>query len=179
MPYNQLFGFLLNITWFPALCFILGFILITVELFNPGFGIAGISALILFILGIIFSARTFLDAIIMIILILLIIAILLFIVLRSASKGRLNKKLILPDRLSKDSGYVGRNEPESFLGKEGITLTVLRPSGNALIDGVKLDVVTEGEYIPKNTRVKVTKVEGIRIVVKEVEQADNNQKINI
>ena len=44
---------------------------------------------------------------------------------------------------------------EVFLGKEGVTTTVLRPAGMAEFDGVKLNVVADGEYIPKDARVRV------------------------
>jgi membrane-bound serine protease (ClpP class) len=57
---------------------------------------------------------------------------------------------------------------DGLLGKEGVTQTVMRPSGIALIDGKKVDVVTAGEGIEKGVRVTVTKVEGNRIVVRAV-----------
>lgn len=164
----DLFGFLYAISWLQALCFVFGFALLIYEMFHPGFGVPGISGIILLILGIMFTARNFLDAIIMILIILVIIGIILFFVIRSATKGKLNKKLVLSEKLNKEEGYVGRNEPISFLGKEGIAITMLRPSGIVEVDGVKLDVVTEGEFLPKGTKVKVDKIEGMRIVVTKI-----------
>lgn len=165
MWWYELFGFVFRITWLPALCFILGFVLITFELFSPGFGAPGISGIILLILGIMFTARSLLDAIVMVLIALVIIGIILFFVIRSASKGKLNQKLILSEKMNKEAGYVGRSEPESFLGKEGKAITMLRPSGIVDVDGVRLDVVTDGEFLPKGTRVKVARIEGMRIVV--------------
>ena len=55
-----------------------------------------------------------------------------------------------------------------LLGKEGIALTVLRPSGTAVINNERLDVVTEGDFIDQNTKITVIKVEGVRIVVRKV-----------
>ncbi|NMB96506.1 MAG: hypothetical protein GYA02_07835, partial [Clostridiaceae bacterium] len=92
----------------------------------------------------------------------------LTLVLHSASKGRLSKTLILSDSLNKEEGFSGTEDLEYFVGREGKTLTVLRPAGTAEFDGVKLDVVSEGEFIPKNTRVKVKKVTGRRIVVTKI-----------
>ncbi|HVR87123.1 MAG TPA: NfeD family protein [Planctomycetota bacterium] len=57
---------------------------------------------------------------------------------------------------------------DGFLGKEGQAQTILRPAGIALIEGKKVDVVTAGENIEKGSRIKVTKVEGNRIVVRSV-----------
>ncbi|NLC69548.1 MAG: hypothetical protein GX754_12375 [Clostridiaceae bacterium] len=169
MWWYELFGFLLRFHWISAICFIIGFILIILEMFTPGFGVAGVSGIILLVLGIMFTARNFLEAIVMIAIVLIIAGVLLAIFFRLASKGKLNNKIILVDKMNKEAGFVGRSEPQSFLGKEGVAVTMLRPSGTINIDGTKLDVVAEGEFIPRGTRVKVIKVEGIRIIVKKAE----------
>ena len=52
-----------------------------------------------------------------------------------------------------------------------MTHTVLRPAGMADFDGVKLNVVSDGEYIPAGTRVVVARVEGNRILVREKREA--------
>ena len=57
-----------------------------------------------------------------------------------------------------------------LLGKEGITQTVLRPSGFAMIDEERIDVVTQGEMIQKGVPIKVVMVEGNRIVVSSMEE---------
>ena len=52
-----------------------------------------------------------------------------------------------------------------------MTTTVLRPTGMAEFDGVKLNVVADGEYIPKDVRVRVDHVEGARVVVRRLPAA--------
>ena len=47
-------------------------------------------------------------------------------------------------------------------------MTDLRPSGTSSIKDERVDVVSEGSFILKGTRVKVVKVEGSRIVVREM-----------
>jgi membrane-bound serine protease (ClpP class) len=59
-------------------------------------------------------------------------------------------------------------EQTALLGQTGKALTVLRPSGTALINGRRVDVVTEGGLIEPGTPVKVVAVEGIRTVVRAV-----------
>jgi len=49
-----------------------------------------------------------------------------------------------------------------------VATTVLRPSGIVNFDGIKLDVVSEGEFIQPGSKVKIIKVEGRRIVVKKI-----------
>ncbi|HEV3029325.1 MAG TPA: NfeD family protein [Planctomycetota bacterium] len=74
-------------------------------------------------------------------------------------------------RLSLQTTLQGNSFAQNYdglLGKEGQAQTILRPAGIALIEGKKVDVVTAGENVEKGSRVKVTKVEGNRIVVRSV-----------
>ena len=64
-------------------------------------------------------------------------------------------------------GDIGTDRPD-LLGKEGVALTPLRPSGTAIIDQCSVDVVTAGEMIEKDKRVKVIHVEGLRVVVRQI-----------
>ena len=52
-----------------------------------------------------------------------------------------------------------------LLGKEGTTVTPLRPAGSAMIGEAKLDVVAQGRFIEPNTPIRVIQIEGSRIVV--------------
>ncbi|NLD48161.1 MAG: hypothetical protein GX660_13365, partial [Clostridiaceae bacterium] len=131
-------------------------------------GAPGITGTILLFVGVIMTARNPMDVLIMLLVILAVLGIALALVLNSATKGRLSKTLILNDSLKKELGFGSTEDLNFFLGKEGIASTTLRPSGTADFDGVKLDVVTRGEYVEKNTKIKVITVEGRRIVVKEL-----------
>ena len=50
-------------------------------------------------------------------------------------------------------------------GLTGIAVTLLRPSGKAKIDGEVYDVVTQGDFVPKGTRIRVLKIRGTKIIV--------------
>lgn len=56
-------------------------------------------------------------------------------------------------------------------GRQGVTLTPLRPSGSAEIDDRVVDVVSDGQYVDAGTRIQVTLVQGSRVVVEPVAQA--------
>ena len=158
--------FITNIGLVPAILLILGLAFLIFEMFHPGFGVPGITGIILLIFGIIFTASNILEALVMIIIIIAILGIVLSFVLSSATKGHLSKTLILSQTSNREAGFIGTEDLGFFLGKEGITITNLRPAGTANFDGIKLDIVSESEFIPKDTRVTVIKVEGRRIVVR-------------
>jgi membrane-bound serine protease (ClpP class) len=70
-------------------------------------------------------------------------------------------------------GYtVGTKDLKRLTGKEGIAITTLRPSGKAEVNGKKLNVITRGEYVDSNTKIKIISVEGNKIVVEAVNVTD-------
>ncbi|MBT4991180.1 MAG: NfeD family protein, partial [Candidatus Marinimicrobia bacterium] len=56
------------------------------------------------------------------------------------------------------------------VGKEGIAETDLHPSGWVLLDGQKIFVVSEGEFIDKGQAVIVLSVDGNRVLVRTLKQ---------
>lgn len=56
----------------------------------------------------------------------------------------------------------------ALLGQEGKTLTPLRPAGTADIAGRIVDVVSDGQYIEPDTRIRVILVQGNRVVVEAI-----------
>jgi membrane-bound serine protease (ClpP class) len=74
--------------------------------------------------------------------------------------------IILTASETKEGGYSSLSKPlKRFLGNEGEALTPLRPAGKAIFGEHILDVVTEGDFIERGTRVKVITIEGGRVVV--------------
>jgi membrane-bound ClpP family serine protease len=161
-------GMFTGISWIAALSLLFGVLMVILEMFIPGFGIPGITRVILLILGISMTARTVAEGLFLIFIILAVLGVNLIFVLRSVTKGKLAKTLVLNDSLNKEAGFSGTDDLSCYLGREGVAHTVLRPAGAADFGGVKLDVVTEAEYLAKGTKVKVIKVEGRRVVVREV-----------
>ncbi|MEP7234697.1 MAG: NfeD family protein [Ignavibacteriota bacterium] len=70
-------------------------------------------------------------------------------------------------------------ERRLLIGKEGVAITPLRPAGTALIEGNKVDVVTQGEFILPGTSIVVTATPANRVLVKtlrapEAQPEENN-----
>ena len=57
------------------------------------------------------------------------------------------------------------------MGKTGIALTPLRPAGTVRVDDKRLDVVTAGDFIVRETPVKIINVEGSKIFVEAIDEA--------
>lgn len=154
--------------WESILLFIIGIILMLVEIFVvPGFGIAGVAGLGAMIFSIILTATSLEQAIISLIIALLGTVVLVVISFKYMRTRRMWNRLILGTRQEKSEGYVAPEENLSeLLGAQGISLTPLRPSGTAEINGKRIDVVTEGGFIPRDTEVQVVQVEGTRVVVR-------------
>ena len=56
---------------------------------------------------------------------------------------------------------------QTLKGKKGTSHTMLRPAGTAMIDGKRVDVVTEGTMVPKGSAIEVIMVEGNRVIVRK------------
>lgn len=155
------------IAYLPAIILlVLGFALVVLEMYLPGFGAPGILGCILLIGGVIATRPTPLQALIMAVIIIILLCIALSIFIHSASKGKLANSALVLKEVSTQA------DPESelhyFIGKEGTARTALRPAGIAEFDGVKLNVVSDGEFISAAKPVKVARVDGNRIVVIEL-----------
>ena len=55
-----------------------------------------------------------------------------------------------------------------FMGKEGRSVTLLRPSGDVDFNGVRMQVTSDGPFIEKDTKVRVVEIQATKIVVSAV-----------
>ncbi len=147
--------------------FVLGFILIGIEMYLPGLEGPGIAGAISLILGTFITAESIKDGVIITLIVLAILIVMFVIIVKFLSKGYSNSPIVLKDELKTDSGFTSSNKYDELIGKKGIAVTDLRPSGTGQFDGKEYDIITEGKYINKGTDIVVYKVEGVRIIVKE------------
>ncbi len=147
------------------LCLVVGVGLIVLEVFLPGFGLPGISGIILLVVSVVLTWINYgvIAGLAMTIIALALAGLAISASLKSAATGKLSRSSLI---LTGGEKPPEESEMDAFLGKEGVTTTVLRPAGIAEFDGVRLNVVSDGEYIAKDQRVVVTLVEGTRILVK-------------
>lgn len=77
------------------------------------------------------------------------------------------RRLVLDTGMEAERGYVSPPESDSrWLGRTGTALSPLRPAGIAEFDGARVDVVSDGDFIDAGSAIRVTRVDGNRIVVR-------------
>ena len=154
-----------------VLCLLLGMGLIVVEIFLPGFGLPGISGVVLICAGTVLASMHFgtLTAVGILLVIIAVLAVLVSWVLRSAAKGDMNRsELFLHDR---EQLHQQADDMQVPVGRQGRTTSLLRPAGTADFHGVRHNVVTEGGFLEGGQMVEIIRVEGKRIVVRPLEAA--------
>lgn len=158
--------FFADISVVSIVIFIIGVAMLVAEVFQPGFGFFGIGGIICLVVDIIITADTLTEGLIMAAVLFVLVALMLMVSAALVSKGHLPKKLVLTESTDSGSGFSGVEDMQYLLGKEGKAVTDLRPSGMMDMDGVRLDVVSRGDYIRAGTSVEVVEVESNRIVVR-------------
>ena len=154
----------INITrmeWVIALL-VAGAVLLLLETVLPGM-IAGILGLLCLVAGVIQSFVVFGPQTGSYILMGVIVALILGFILWA--KFFPNTRMGRVFTSKRTVGDICAEKPE-LLNQTGSALTPLRPSGTAIINGHRVDVVTEGAMIDRNTPVKVVAIEGMRVVVR-------------
>ncbi|MFS0655259.1 NfeD family protein [Bacillus sp. 179-C3.3 HS] len=148
--------------------FLIGIVLIILELFLPG-GIIGVIGLICVVVSLFLAGGSFTGMAISIA-IATAVSIIAFIILTKVLGKRMKffKKLVLTDSTNKESGYVSNETRDDLVGQIAVTATALRPSGTIILGDERIDVVSEGAFIDKDEQVKIVKAEGSRIVVRKV-----------
>ena len=161
----------MNSDWTIPLIFQLaGVVVLMAEVLLPSGGVLSIIAAGLFVYSIYlaFTSISFDAGVMLIMADIIMLPILAIIGLKALGRS----PLALKSSLLKSDGVVSYDEKLSDLvGKEGVAVTNLRPSGTVRIENRRIDVVTRGDFIEKGAAVDVVKVEGSRVVVKQ-KQAD-------
>lgn len=160
--------------WIEVILFLAGVGLLFLEIFViPGFGIAGISGIALIVISLFLALikhpfevprHELLGAFYIIAYAFILSLVIAVLGLKWIPHTWAWKKLVL---VHTEKGYT-QTGLEGFIGKQGASITSLRPTGKADIEGEILDVVTEGDFLDKGTIVKVVSVDGNRVVVRRV-----------
>lgn len=160
----------------------IGVALLAAEIFViPGFGIAGISGMIMVVGSLVlimlrndyfnFEFIPFGD-----------ITVALFsalggiaggIVLLIVGGARLTntaafRRIALNDTQQSSEGFTVNSNTTGMNGKRGVAHTILRPSGKIMIENQMYDAFTRGEFVERGEQIEVISTEGVALKVKKV-----------
>ncbi len=152
--------------------FAAGLILLLIEIFVPGFGIFGILGLVSLAVAVVTAAADLVFGLATLVIVLLLTVVGVIIAIRHFGLRGGLKRLVLHSVQENATGYVTQPGYRELMGKQGKALSPLRPSGTAAIEGSRVDVVSEGGFIPPHTPVKVVDVEGHRVVVRVLSESE-------
>ncbi len=170
-------GYILELaSGFEIILFIVGVVLLILEIFIiPGFGFVGVIGIIMIIsslfLGLIsdfptVDSQMLSYAIIQLAFTFLITGIVIAILIKYLPKTTMLNNLILHDSIDVKSDYTATLSTSINLeGAKGYAITDLRPSGTAMFNNKRYDVVADNEYIKHDSKIVVVKVEGMRVIV--------------
>ena len=134
-----------------------GLVLLLIEFVVPGFGVFGVSGMVCLTVGGFYVLGGNAWAAL----------VLLCVYLPKESKYN---PFVLWTRQKNSEGYTGGKNWSMLVGKRGTALTTLRPAGTILVDGKRLDVSSQGDYIEKSAPVIIVRVEGSKIFVEQTKE---------
>lgn len=163
-------------SWSEVLLFVIGLALVIGDLFFvTGFGLLAIPGFALMFVSVFLSLMGRFElwtwdtaglAVRPIMIAMLLTLVVGAIMVKRLPKSATWQRVVLNEQ---ETGYhAAPDEHRSLEGKTGKALTDLRPGGTVEIDGQRVSVTTEGDFLDQHTDVKVVEVEGNRIVVRKV-----------
>jgi membrane-bound ClpP family serine protease len=150
----------------PIILQLVGVVVIIAEIILPSGGILSIVALGVFgySLFIVFNEISMIIGFSLVAADLILIPVLVIVGLKLLARS----PVTLRQTLSRKEGVSSQSsELESYVGTQGNAVTDLRPAGIAVINGKRVDVVTRGEYLEKDSAIIVTTVTGNQIIVRK------------
>jgi len=146
---------------------LVGLLLILFELHVlPGHGVAGVLGILILVASVLlaFGVPFFVGALQALAIAIVLSAVAFALLQRVLPENAFVKRLMFAGTQGPD--YVASADHRHLLGASGVAVSFLRPAGVASFGDVREDVLTEGEFVPAGTPVRVTRVEGARIFVR-------------
>ena len=164
-----------------------GILAIYLEIFVPAAGLIGLAGGGMIVAGVVlgYVYHDPLTGSIVLIVSLVLTPTAVFLGLKAFPNTPMGKRLILSSDRSDgrtreggggtNNGPVAENDLYAHLtpGTEGEAVTVLRPSGTGRFERVRVSVVTSGEFIDSGAPIRIVRVEGNRVVVREAPRGES------
>ena len=145
---------------------VIGVVLIGVEFYMPGFGFPGISGIICVLAGIFLTGRDTSERILVGAIMIVVVAIMLVISMFLFKSKKIRSPIKLDTDLPGKDLFIEEDD-RKLVGKKGVALTDLKPSGKGEFGSVKLDVLSEGAFIKKGADISVSEIKNNKVFVVE------------
>ncbi|MBQ2113889.1 MAG: serine protease [Selenomonadales bacterium] len=157
-----------TVGWWEIGLFLLGTLFLLMEILFTGVGLFAVLGISSIFVSLIWAMGGDVNAV-KVLLAGLVLAIILFaLIATKLPSSKLWERVVLRETESAEAGYNSVDDHGTLVGKEGIVISELRPSGKVEIDGNVYDVVSSGPYLEEGERVVVAEAVGMRIVVRRV-----------
>lgn len=166
--------------WEDLLLVAAGIVFMGIEVFViPGFGLFGVlgifgvlGGVFLSLLGSFPTVSEFASATGILSTSILLIMVVAWAVLRHLPKSRhlYRSGVLLGAATDAETGYQSALKRPDMVGKSGVAITDLRPSGVALVEDERLDVVSESEWIEEGTPIEIVSADGYRHLVRPAQR---------
>lgn len=157
-------------SWTPVILFVIGLVLIVMEVFIPDFGLLGILGLVSVALGLYYTTGDFGLMVRDLSLALVVSALLIIILVRKGYSFSNLNRLVLQTSSRENKGQTEAEEKVPLkVGALGEAVTPLRPSGKASFGGhsQSMDVLSSEGHIASGTKIVISEIYGTKIVVRK------------
>jgi membrane-bound serine protease (ClpP class) len=170
-------SFLLGLAgWEEIILLGVGLVALALEVFIiPGFGVTGVVGIVAVVASIVLAMMSghptnadLAQALAVLGASLFITAAVMYAWIRHLPSSGRFRGLLLQGAVHRSSGFVSAPSRNDLVGRDGVAVTDLRPSGTARVGDERIDVVTEGGYVAQGSRVQVVQSDGYRHVVRAV-----------
>lgn len=157
------------------LLWLIGLFFLFLEFFLPGMILGTIGAILLIVSVVLFGLQVSTVAWLLLYFIAVCISVALLIkyTLRYIPKASPGFSIYLNQD---QEGYQASKFDATAIGKTGIALTDLKPSGYILVEGKKLGALSQSGYITKDTPVVVLRGQEESLIVRRVNEVTENEK---
>jgi len=179
--------------WIEVALFVVGLLLLVIEVFIlPGFGITGVLGIICILVGLFgmlvknppdrlpwpdspYGWELFAQGMLGFLIGIAGFGVAAYFLARFLPKLEFLSGLILTpsakrgaERLISSTTVPERSSESLKVGDRGVAITILRPAGKARFTDIYVDVVAEGDFIDKGSKVEIIEIFGNRVVVKKI-----------
>ncbi len=173
-------------TWLEAILFLAGVACLLLEIFVlPGFGIFGLGGAALVIVSLVLASQTFIwpqneyqfeqleTSLLTLVAAFLGLIVVVFVLRSRLPRSRMFGNMMLEPPAGDEAETIRRRESlvdfHNLVGAKGVTTTQLTPGGKARFGDLLVDVLADGEVIPRGAAIEVVEVRGNRVLVKQAE----------